>query len=508
VESLDATQTRLEPIGPLLATTARHAIRCCGIRRAAFQNRIFFISKGFNMIRSIVGVVPTFVTSRSCLLALVLGLGGSLSASDAAAQSQLTKEALIGDAVSELGRYNDIDEAIKRFQNRDVLGARRFLESAKEKDPNLPPTDLTLAKMYFLSGNAAAGRASLEKAAQDNPADPEAYLILADQAITQGRSIEAEALYEKALQLTEAFDENAKRKRSLEIRARTGRAIVAERRRQWQAAANDLQALLELDPDNATGHYRLGQALFMLDKASEGYREFVKSEELDENMPNPYVSAALMYDRLDDMGRARQAFERAIQEDKSDATALASYAQWLIKTGSIENAETTLDAARQANPESLDILILSGVAASMAKKMKPAEDYFMQAHGKAPTNGTVINQLALLLIDQPDEDKRRRALEFAGMNAKLNNENAEAQVTLAWVLYQLGRMADAEAALRNALQLGNMGPDGSYLVAKMLSDRNQADAARQILENALSGENQGIFLHRKEAEELLDTLGS
>ena len=440
-------------------------------------------------------------------LALAMGFAMLLSAGFANAQAPLTKETLIGDAVSEMGpRYADVDEAIKRFQNRDILGARRFLESAREKDPNLPPTDLTFAKMYFLTGNAVAGRASLEKTAQENPDDPEAYLILADQALTQGRTIDAEALYEKALVLTQKYDKNAKRKRSLEIRARTGRGIVAERRRNWQAAANDLQELLKLDPDNAMAHYRMGQALFMLNKAADGYKEFVKADELNKELPNPYVSAALMYDQLDDATKAGQAFERAVQADKEDAGTLAAYAQWLIKTGKIEQAESTLEAARQANPASLDVLILSGVAASMAKKMKPAEDYYMQAHGIAPTNGTVINQLALLLIDQPDEDKRRRALEFAGMNAKLNNENAEAQITLAWVLYQLGRMADANTTLRSAIQLGNMGPDGNYLLAKMLSEQNQAEAAKQFLEVALNAENAGIFIHRRDAEELLASL--
>src|SRR5262245_65076962 len=72
----------------------------------------------------------------------------------APACAQMTKDMLIGDSVSEMGtKYADVDEAIKRFMNRDVLAARQFLESAKKKDPNLPPVDLILAKMYFLTNN-------------------------------------------------------------------------------------------------------------------------------------------------------------------------------------------------------------------------------------------------------------------------------------------------------------------------------------------------------------------
>ena len=117
---------------------------------------------------------------------------------------------------------------------------------------------------------------------------------------------------------------------------------------------------------------------------------------------------------------------------------------------SLTKAEAMLAEARKANPGNLNLLILSGVAARMQKKMKPAEDYFVEAHGISPANGDVINQLALLLIEQADQAKRDRALQFASMSAQLNNQNPDAQITLAWVLYQFGRTGDAETAFATA----------------------------------------------------------
>lgn len=444
--------------------------------------------------------------ARPLCLGLITALCGLLLGQTATAQ--ITTETLIGDSVSEIGaRYSDVDEAIKRFTNRDILGARQFLEAAKSKNPQLPPTDITLAKMYFLAGNMPAGRASLEKAAMEHPGDPEPILILADQATNQSRTIEAEALYDKALPMAAAFDENPKRKRNFEIRARTGRALVYERRKNWNAAVADLQALLKVDPDNAMAHYRLGTCLFMQNKARDGYNSFVKARELQKDLPNPYVAAALMYDRLGQASEAQQAFDRAVAASKDDINTLNSYAQWLIKTGSVDKAESVLASARQVNPESLDALILSGVAARMNKKMKPAEDYFLEAFRIAPSNGGVINQLALLLIDQPATEKRERALQFAGINAKLNPESSEANISLAWVLYQLGRASDANQALRNGIQLGNLTPDSSYLVAKMLSEQNQADSAKQLLDGALQADSTaGIFINRAEAQSLRQSL--
>jgi Tfp pilus assembly protein PilF len=82
---------------------------------------------------------------------------------------------LIGDAVPEVtSKYSDVDQAIQRFTNRDIAGARLLLEAAKQKDPALPPTDVTLAKLYFSANNAAAARASFEKTELEQPGEPEA----------------------------------------------------------------------------------------------------------------------------------------------------------------------------------------------------------------------------------------------------------------------------------------------------------------------------------------------
>ncbi len=437
---------------------------------------------------------------------LAVGLAGTLAAE---ARAQITTQLLIGDAVSDPGtRYGDVDEAIKRFSNRDPLGAQQFLEAALRKNPTLPPVDLLLAKMYILSGDTASALASLEKTASENPTDPEPYLILGDQAISAGQTIQAEALYEKALGLIDGFKGNDKRKRSFIIRARTGRSLVAERRQDWDVASNDLKTLLSVDPDNAAGHYRLGRALFMQKKFPEGNAEFAKASKLDKNLPNQDVAAALLYEQLGMRNEAKTAFENAVKANRDDVKTLNAYAQWLLATGDVARAEQALTAARRVAPEDLDTLVLSGVAARMGKKMKPAEDYFVAALRLSPSNAAVINQLALLLVEQPDEDKRQRAMEFARINAMLQPNSAEANITLAWVLYQVGNTRDAETALRKGLAARNMSPDSNYLVAKILADQNRPDVAKQFLTAALENSAGGLSVLRTEAEALkkqLDT---
>jgi tetratricopeptide (TPR) repeat protein len=452
-----------------------------------------------------------FLTSSIAIVAL--GVTGN-------AHGQITQQMLIGDAVSETGtKYADIDKAIQFFTNRDVPNARLLLETAKQKDPTLPPVDLTLAKLYFFSNNAPAGRAALEKTAMEIPSDPEASLILAEQAVREGRFIEAESLYDKSIGLIDKFSDNPKRKRNFQIASRGGRAGVYERRKDWVAAEADLQELLKVDPENAGGHYRLGRALFMQKKFPAGYEEFGVAQKKDKNktLPSPDVSAALMYDQLAQTvdakdqasmkEKAQQFFKRATTANKTDPATLTAYGQWLIKNGSIDEADASLAEARKANPEVLNLLVLSGITARMKKDLKSAEDHFMEALRISPANTDTLNQLALLLIDQADPTKQQRALEFAGISSRLNNESADAQVTLAWVLFQLKRPAEAEQALRNGIQLGNLSPDSRYLVSKMLVDRNPT-AAKQILQQALENDSGLIFVNRPEAEAMLKSMGN
>jgi Tfp pilus assembly protein PilF len=428
------------------------------------------------------------------------------------AAAQLTTQMLIGDSVSEIGtRYGDVDEAIKRFTNNDPIAARQFLESAKRKDAALPPVDLLLAKLYFMSNNVQAGRVSLEKTAMDDPGDPEAFLLLADQAFQQGRLIEAEALYDKVMQLNEKFQGNAKRKRNFEVRARAGRASVAQRRKKWDAAVADLQALVKADPENARAHYLLGQTLFMQKKAVDGKAEFDTAKKLDKDkvIPDPWVAAAMMYDQLDMPAETQKSFDNALKTSKTDPNTITAYTQWLIKSGdpaNITKAETLLGEARKANPGNLNLLILSGVAARMSKKIKPAEDYLIEALGIAPANGDVMNQLALLLIEQPAQDKRDRALQFALINSRLNAESPDTQVTLAWVLYQLGKGREAEQALIKASQLGTPSQDSNYLVGKIFAEQNRPEQAKQVLKMAMDMNAPGIFIYRKDAEALLKSI--
>ena len=420
----------------------------------------------------------------------------------------LTAESLIGDAVSLANRdYPEIDSAIQRFRNGDVQGALDYLNQAKEKYPKLPPTDITLAKMQLAYRNGKAVRFLLERAVVQHPDDPEAYLLLADQSFIGGRTTEAQALFELVDPLVQKFDENKRRKESFVIRVIAGKSAVAERRQQWEKALELLNEWIKVDPDSAAAHQRLGVTLFRLKESREALAEFSKARELNpENVAHPFVILGQLFSQDGDKENARKSFDKAYGEDQSDAKVAQAFAVWLIQEDELEQAKDVATTLREQSPDSVPALLLDGIVAHMQGNTDRAEQALTKVLTKDPSNEMATNILALLLIESDDAADRERALRYAQVNADLYENNAQANITLGWVLYKLDRGAEAQAALKKGTRSGQLKSDSSYLVAKIMSKQEgQKERTALMLEQILS-QKQGLFLFRRDAEKLLKEL--
>jgi hypothetical protein len=165
-----------------------------------------------------------FSVSRLVALAVVLLLafvGASL------AHGQITAQTLVGKAVSDDAQYGDINNAIGRFRDRDIVGCRALLERARSNNPKLPPPGVMMSVLWLGVNQLQPARAELEDPAVKFPGDPEPYLMLGDLAFQDRRITDADVLFAKATALTTAFSENAKRKRDFEIRCHAGSAALA-----------------------------------------------------------------------------------------------------------------------------------------------------------------------------------------------------------------------------------------------------------------------------------------
>gem|GEM_PF-342008 len=450
-------------------------------------------------------VVFSFLALLPSMVLAQTGTATSGAQAQNGALSQLTTKLLIGQDVSLSNQsYPDVDNAIQRFRNGDVQGARLFLEKAKEKNSKLPPAEIVMAKMQSLKRNLQAVHILLESAAVKYPDDPEAYLILAEQAFQAGRTAEASALFEKAYGLIQKFNQNAKRKRNFTLRALAGRAAVAERRQQWQQAAELLKQWTDLDPENATAHQRYGIVLFRLKKSPEAFEQFAKSREINPNAPHPYVLAGKLYAQLGNKDKAQTAFEKAYAEEKSNSITAQSYVDWLIQDGKLTKARQVINGLLKEDPDSTSNLIFSSIIAQMNGKSDQAEKSLQKVLALDPGNANATNLLAQLLIERSDQPAQKRALSYAQANASQFPNNGQSNITLAWILYKLGNPKQAQAALAKGLQAGGLSMDSTYLVARIMAEQNKSAQAIPLLKQLVS--KNGLFIHREQAEQLLAKL--
>jgi tetratricopeptide (TPR) repeat protein len=423
-------------------------------------------------------------------------------------QQTLTVENLIGDAVSLSNQqYPEVESAIQRFRNSDPNGAREYLVMAKQKYPKLPPVDLLMAKMAVFARNGDLARQYLEATVTNTPNDPEAYLLLADLAFAEGRTTEAHALFEEARGLVEKFTENAKRQQNFNIRVLAGLAAVQERRQRWEDANALLMKWVQLDPDSAAAHTRLGVTLYHLNKPDQAIAEFKKSRDLQPSSPNPHVMLGSLYTQEKKTAEAQKEFEAAYAEDGKNESTARAYAQWLIQQDQLDKAQQVATQMRKNQPNSIAALMLDGVIAKMRNQPQAAEEALTKVLSIDMTNADATNLLALILADSTNPAQQEKALSYAKMNAQRFPSSSQANVAYAWVLTKLGRANEAGEYLQRAVQARNLTADSAYLVARIFLQNNQKEQAKTALEQVLEQSAGGMFMFRKDAEALLKELG-
>jgi tetratricopeptide (TPR) repeat protein len=449
---------------------------------------------------------PVFRLVCRGLVLFLVAFGATAAARPA--QAQVTAQSLIGKAVSDDSMNKEINNAISRFRDRDIDGCRAVLERAKSNNPKLPPPGVMMAMLWLSVNQLGPARAELEDTAVKFPADPEPYLMLGDLSFQERRITDADVLFTKATTLTESFTENPKRKRDFDIRCHAGAAAVAEARKQWESAQKHLAAWLQLDPDNASAHQRMGIVLFQLGKEMESLAEFREARKLDEKAVQPELALARLYDDAKKRDTAKKLIEQAIKASPSDAAVQLAAAQWYLGQNDLETAKQGADTALKLDARSLEAKVVRGAIARVARDYKTAEKFFNDAHVQSPGNFPASNSLALVLIESEDKDARQRAMEMAEANVAMHRENSPQQVnaltTLAWVYYKLGRREDAEKILEQISRNNALTTDGAYYVAKLLSDRGEKERARKILQEVL--DNEPMFATRPDASDLLAKL--
>ena len=373
------------------------------------------------------------------------------------AHAQVTAETLIGKSVSDItdSMSKPIEEAITLFKNRQFEDARNKLKATCKAHPQLPPAGVIMAQMFVAANQGLAARGELERCVLTNPSDPEPYLVFGDLAFQNRQITESGLCFDKADVLSQSYNSNPRRKRGLQIRAYAGQAAVAAAREQHTLEEQLLKKWIALEPESTAAYTRLARCQYKqggdenIRKAyatfGKLYDEIDKEKDPTKKVPRPEINMAVLYTQDKLVDNAKKLMELAMtRAAKDDINTRLAVSQWALENGNLPLAKQAAGAAYQVDPDSLQAMLLLGVAARYEGDTAKAEQWFRAAYAKTPSNFAVINNLALTLIEQPDETKRRQAVEFAQINQRLHSNmqtpaGREAAATLSWAAFRLLR---------------------------------------------------------------------
>ena len=263
-------------------------------------------------------------------------------------------------------------------------------------------------------------------------------------------------------------------------------------------------AYWEQEPANARARYRLGKALFGLGQHEQAHAELLKAAEADPTIEPPAITMGWLYTGSRDLKKAGEWMDYAVKIAPDSLTVRMGVASWMLEQDRADEAQAQVEAASKLDPRSKEVKRLLGLTARERKEFARSEEIFQALALESPGDAWLRNQLALVLVEQDDDAKHRRALELAELSVRQNPNAADALATLGTVYYRLKRLDDAEKVLQAVFNSGKGNSDVAYILALVKADRGHPDSAPALLKTALAAP--GLFVFRKDAQQWLDRL--
>jgi tetratricopeptide (TPR) repeat protein len=333
---------------------------------------------------------------------------------------------------------------------------------------------------------------------------PEVYILFGNLALLENRPTDAAVHFEKARALAAANRWTGPQRQRFEQFCHQGMAPVAEARGDWKAARTELEAWLAHDPANARARQRLGKALFTLNQQEAAHEELQKAAKADSAIEPPALTMGWLYTKAGDVQKAEEWMDYAVKTSPDSFPVRLGMASWLLEQGRGDEALSQAEAAAKIQPKSNDVQRLLGLAARQRKDLAIAERIFQELLAQSPGDAWARNELALVLAEQTDDTKRRRAVELAEQAVKLEPRSPRALATLGAVYFRIQRLDDAEKLLAAVFQNGQSQSDDVLALARVEDARGKKDVVIPLLKKALGAS--GLFIERNEAKRWLEEL--
>lgn len=402
-----------------------------------------------------------------------------------------------------------IADAVTLFRSGRYGECRERLIAARATRPSLPPADTFLAVLHLSAGRTSAARAALDLAVINAPEDPEAYILLADIALRDGQRTFANLGYEKGQELLDEIGGFPKRRKALNLRILAGMSSLAEIRGQFEKAESYLKLWEREVPDSPVITGSLGRIYFQQQQYDMARETFAKLIELEPNSPPVEIVMGRLFGESGMREESSQEMAKAAKLYPDDIKVRLAVAARAIEIGNLELLKENVKAAKKLNPNALEVGVIEAKLFQLEGDFEKAEATASAVVLSNPNSFSAVDELAQVLADSENADKRKLALEYARRNysayGKTRSKAAvTAVITYAWALFRNDRSADAEVVLRSVPSGSTIGPQQTYYSGMIYLARGQKTAGINALSAALASD--GLFSGRAACKVQLDKI--
>lgn len=413
-----------------------------------------------------------------------------------------------------------------RGQAKQFDQAIADLRIALRRQPDAPQALLLLARIYDASGKPDLAGDTYRDLVDAYPAERQAILELSAHYIRQGQAADAEAVLRKrseqlandpdiqnrlvdALIAGGKFAEAEKEARRLSELAPTlgvgeyqlGRTLVGQQ--DFAGAIAAFRSALDKVPDSVPALRGLAEAQMRSGRASDATATVAAFVARNPEATGAELLLAELYTAAGNTDLAAKGYEKVIARRPDEIAAYVGLGR--LAGTNVDQRLAVLRRAVAANPANADIALLLGVELQAAGRHDEAIQLYEAALAKTPNSPPLINNLAVLLVDQrKDEASLKRAL--ALMTPLQGMSDPYLLDTLGWVNYRNKDYPRAVSFLERAVTTAGPSPIPHYHLGMAYAAAENPVGARTQLEKALRKGGQQPFPEMAEAKATLARL--
>ncbi|MFO7767830.1 MAG: DUF2723 domain-containing protein [bacterium] len=225
-------------------------------------------------------------------------------------------------------------------------------------------------------------------------------------------------------------------------------------------------------------HEVLGDAWASLGALSMAEAEYRAGTRVNPGRPEPWIALADLQEGVSEWAAARQSWSQTLALHPRDSFLRYRTARAMARSGTFAAADSLLPASPPEEIETPAYLQTRAEIHRGLRRLAEAEEDLREAADMAPRDGSILNDLGVVLLVRGEREEAREVFDEA---TRVQPELAEAWANLGVLDFRDGRWASSEEYLQKAIEAGAANPEVGHLLGMARFNRGELEGAEAAL---------------------------